>query len=326
MGYVAGETILDDEYNTFVNSSSDPFGYNHFAGTGATIYGLGQTHIDTVGAGATVEASNWNTLMTGITNIANHCNSSITSRTQVTAGDTISIKAAMATDLATLATAIAGGSTSATALDTSSAKRQSSSSSAWSQSHIVEHSVTFTNANTMRWFFNGGGKIRVLGDRTGNGNTGGDANTKDTNWTTLLAAVGNFDIGATVSTRSGSGETLTTNGLGNGFHDLGTGYTVLIKLTEATSPYTGNYVQVEAKLDAAASGGAATKITIKYSLIDGAADNTYTANNLSSVDQTVDRVGVTRVQLFVISPNDEQGLASDITESATAEESNATTT
>ena len=43
-------------------------------------------------------------------------------------------------------------------------------------------------------------------------------------------------------------------------------------------------------------------------------------------DETVDRVGVTRVQLFIISPNDEQGLASDITESATAEESNATTT
>ena len=72
MGYVAGETILDDEYNTFVNSSSDPFGYNHFAGTGATVYGLGQTHIDTVGAGATVEASNWNTLMTGITNLTGY--------------------------------------------------------------------------------------------------------------------------------------------------------------------------------------------------------------------------------------------------------------
>ena len=41
MGYTAGDPILDDEYNNFVNSSSDPFGYNHFAGTGATVYGLG---------------------------------------------------------------------------------------------------------------------------------------------------------------------------------------------------------------------------------------------------------------------------------------------
>ena len=34
MGYSAGDAILDDEYNTFVASTSDPFGYNHFAGAG----------------------------------------------------------------------------------------------------------------------------------------------------------------------------------------------------------------------------------------------------------------------------------------------------
>ena len=28
-------------------------------------------------------------------------------------------------------------------------------------SHIVEHTVTFSNANEMRFFFNAGGKIRV---------------------------------------------------------------------------------------------------------------------------------------------------------------------
>ena len=70
MGYVAGETILDDEYNTFVNSSSSPYGYNHFAGTGALAYGLGQTELATVGAGDTVTASQWNSLFTGMDNIA----------------------------------------------------------------------------------------------------------------------------------------------------------------------------------------------------------------------------------------------------------------
>ena len=68
MGYVAGQTILDDEYNTFVNSSSDPFGYNHFAGTGSGVYGLGQTHLATVGAGDTVTASHWNSLLTAMDN------------------------------------------------------------------------------------------------------------------------------------------------------------------------------------------------------------------------------------------------------------------
>ena len=328
MGYLAGEKILDDEYNTFVASATSPYGYNHFAGTGATVYGLGQTAIATVTAGhSTITAAHWNSLLTGIDNIANHTNDSMTARTQVTAGDPIKIKAAVAADLASLAAEVAGGSTSATALTTSSALEAASAGSAWSQSHIVEVSCTFTNANTMRWFFNGGGKIRVVADRTGVGTSaGGGTTTKDTDWSTLLAAVGNFDINALTSTRSGSGETLTTDGLANGFHDLGTGYTVLIKLTADTSPYTANYAQVEAKLDAAAAGGSATKMTIKYSIIDGAADTTYTSGNLSGVDVTPDRVGVTRVQLYTLSPNDTQGLASTITQSADATESNATTT
>ena len=78
MGYVTGEPILDDEYNTFVNSSSSPYGYNHFAGTGATVYGLGQTHIATQAAGDTITAAQWNALFTGMDNIANHTNRTLT--------------------------------------------------------------------------------------------------------------------------------------------------------------------------------------------------------------------------------------------------------
>ena len=322
MAYQAGDKILDDEYNTFVNSSSSPFGYNHFAGTGSTIYGLGQTHIATQAAGDTITAAQWNALFTGMDNVANHTNDSIDSTAQRSAGDPIAIKTNLVANLATLAASVAAGSPNASALTTSSAKQTSDSSSTWYGTHVVEHSVTFTNANTMRWFFNAGGKIRMTTTRTGNGATGGSATSKDTNWTTLLAAVGNLDIGATTSTRSGSGETLTTNGLSNGFHDLGTGYTVIIKLTDDTGPYTGNYIEISAKLDAAV--GSATVMTIKVNQVDGAADNTYTSGNTDSVDATPDRNGTHRVQSFVISPNDTQGLASAITEASTAVVSNAT--
>lgn len=322
MAYTAGDTILDDEYNTFVNNSSSPFGYNHFAGTGSTVYGLGQTHISTVSAGGTVNAAQWNSLMTGIDNIANHTNDSMTSRSAVSAGDTIAIKAAVAADLATLAASVAGGSTGATALTTSSAKQTSSSSSTWYGTHTVEHSVTFANANTMRWFFNAGGKINVQKSRTGNGGTGGGATTKDSNWTNLYAALGTIAIGSLTSTRSGSGETLTTNGLANGFHDLGTGYTHIIRLTEATSPYTGNYIDVHAKLNAAV--GSATVMTVKTTAVDGAADNTYTSGNTSGVDATPDRNGTHAATITVTSVTNAQGLASAIAESSTAVVSNST--
>jgi hypothetical protein len=334
MAYAAGDTITAALYNVLVSNSSSPYGYNHFAGEGSGEYGLGQTELATVAGNdnkTTITAAQWNALMTGIINIANHTNDSITARTQVTAGDSIAIKSALEADLATLAASVAGGCTSATALDTSSAKRTSSAAGAWKVHHTVEHSITFANANTMRYFFNGGGKIRVLGDRTGSGlagDGGSESNIKQDDWTTLLAAVGNLDIGSQASTRSGSGETVSTNGLANGFHDLGTGYTVILKLSSDNSThsgtgsnYTNNYIEVSAKLNA--SVGSSTVMTVKYDLRDGAGDQTFTSGNTSSIDSEVDRVGVTRVRLYILSPNDEQGLAADITESATAEVSNA---
>ena len=70
MAYTAGDTITGDQYNVFVNNSSSPFGYNHFAGTGEDEYGLGQTHLATVSGGSTsVTAAQWNALLTGMDNI-----------------------------------------------------------------------------------------------------------------------------------------------------------------------------------------------------------------------------------------------------------------
>ena len=70
MAYASGDTITADQYNIFVNNSSSPFGYNHFAGTGSANSGLGQTHIATVTGGATtITATQFNTLLTGIDNI-----------------------------------------------------------------------------------------------------------------------------------------------------------------------------------------------------------------------------------------------------------------
>ena len=89
MAYSAGDPILDDEYNNFVNASSSPFGWNHFAGTGSGSYGLGQSHIATVSAGNTINAANWNTFFTAVDTIANHTNDTMTSRSSVSAGDAI---------------------------------------------------------------------------------------------------------------------------------------------------------------------------------------------------------------------------------------------
>ena len=322
MGYVAGELIKDDEYNVFVASSSSPFGYNHFAGTGSGAYGLGQAELAQVSATASnkIKAASWNSLLAGIDNIANHTNDSMTARGQVTTGDSIKIKSAVATDLATLAASVAGGSVNATALTESSELRSAAAASTFAGTHIVEHSVTFANGNNLRYFFNAGGKIRIKLTRTGNG---GSAKTdKDDSVDELITAMGNFDIGAQVSTRSGSGETLTTNGFGNGVDDLGTSYTTIFKITQASGTYTTMFISGEAKVDNA-TYGSAVKVTVRMTINDvDSGDDVFQGRNLSTVDTGANFIGVTDFGLFTMNPTTAQGLDPVYGISASAIESN----
>ena len=318
MAYVAGDTITAALYNVFVASSSDPYGYNHFAGTGSGAYGLGQTHLMEIAGNdsqTTITAAQWNALLTGIDNIGNHTNDSLTARTAVAAGDTIAIKSALEADLASLAAEVAGGSASASALGTN-AVGSSSNGATWNATSTLERSVTFANADKMRHFFNAGGKIRVDPSAT----TGIDG-LKDTVFSDLTAtAVGNLDIGALATTRSGSGETLTTDGLALGFHDLTTSHQTIIKLTSDNSGYTSNTVEIFAKLNAAVGTG--VTITVKMVSTDAAADTTYTSGNTDGVAANPNEAPIMTLALIEVYPTDAQGLSAAIQSASNAEVTN----
>jgi hypothetical protein len=318
MAYQAGDTILDDQYNTFVNSSSSPYGYNHFAGTGSGEYGLGQTPITTTSPGATIQASQWNALFTGMANIANHTNDTLTSTALVSAGDTIAIRAAVEADLATLAASIAAGSPNATALGTN-AVGSSTNAGTWNSTSTIERSVTFANADKMRHFFNAGGKIRINPSCV----TGIDGLKDDVFNDLTTVAIGNLDLGSQSTTRSGSGETLTTNGLGNGFYDLTTSYTTLILLTSDNASYTSNTLEIQAKLDAAP--GTATVITIKMIATDPADDDTYTSGNTDLVPVNPNEAPQMTLALIEVYPTNGEGLSANIQSLTNDEVSNSTT-
>ena len=319
MAYQAGDTILDDEYNVFVNNSSSPYGLNHFAGTGALQYGLGESSVATVAAGNTVNASEWNALFTGMSTIAGHTGDTLTSRSSISGGDSIAISANVAADLATLAASVAAGSPNTSAVTTSGILQQPGSSSTWYGSFTTQVSATFSSANNMRFFFNAGGKIRLDPIRTGNGGAGG-ASGKDGNWDNLYNAVGNLDIGSQSSTRSGSGETVDTNGLALGFYDLTTSYQTILQLSDDTYPYTANTIKFEAKLNAAP--GSATVITIQTTATDGSADYTF---NDASADNQAYRNGTHQHRLYSVNTTTGGGLANAYSPSSTATVSNSTT-
>jgi hypothetical protein len=264
MAYSTGDTILDDEYNAFVNNSSSPYGYNHFAGPGSGVYGLNQSTISTVSAGDTVQASSWNSLFTGLDNISNHTNVSITA-SSVSAGDSIAVRAALISDLANLASAVAGGSTGADAL-ADRAAGTSTNGNTWNSTSTIERSITFANNATLRAFFNGGGSIKI--DPGTSGSTDGD---KDTAFSDLANAVGVLEFFAHATTRGGSGEVETSFDNGNGFHDLSANtYASKLKLTSDNTNYTSNTLEIFVKINAAVDS--ATVLTVKMVCSDPSDD------------------------------------------------------
>ena len=320
MAYQAGDTIEASTYNTFVNSSSSPYGYNHFAGTGSGEYGLGQTHISTVSAGGTVQASQWNSLFTGLANISNHTNVALSSLTAVSAGDTIAVKSALISSLATMATQVSTGCPFVTAVSPSAALTTvTTGSEGWDTSATQEISATFSNANEMRWFFNAGGKLRFVVTATAT-----SVSAKDTAFVALGTGIGNLDVGSQATTRSNAGQSLTTDGLANGFYDLGTSYTTLIKLTQNSyAAYNANTLEVQAKLDAAP--GSATVLTFKMIATDPADDTQYTSGNISGISTDINDTPKMVSKIYSVNPTTAEGLDPVYIPASTAQVSNTTT-
>jgi len=325
MGYAASDKILPAEYNAFLTNTSNSgdiaaYGINHIMGTGLLNLGLGQTALHTVNTAEKITVAQWNSLWTAMNNIQNHTNiTALTSTVSREVGDVIAVKAALLTDLNALATAVQGGSTLATAITTSASVRSvTTAAEGWDSTATHEISITWASANDMRFYFNQGGKVRIVVSATAS-----SLSAKDNSYVDLGTGIGNLDIGSQSSTRSGSTETLTTNGLAVGFYDMTTSYQTIIKLTSDNSTYTSNTVEISAKLNA--SPGTAVTMTIKMVATDGSADTQYTAGNTASVASAIKDTPQMVTTLYMLRPNTTEGLATVYNEASTAQVSNTTT-
>ena len=298
MAYTAGDTILDDEYNTFVNSSSSPYGYNHFAGTGSGAYGLGQSTISTVAPGNTITAAQWNSLWTGMDNIANHTNDTLSSTAAVSSGNTIAIKAALATDLATLAASVAAGCPNATAF-TNTATVNDDTANNWTTSQTVTVTITAASQDALRYFFNSGGKVTI--DFSNTTLPTGGTNAKNTEWIDICGRAGPITIKAHDLDGSGGANQTINNDFG--YHDLTGSYQTLVTTVGNDATYGAVQTLVVSALTST------NTMTIRTVFTDGADDTTY----LSSTQTDNDYVGVLRMATFAVNPNTSQGLATAYT-------------
>ena len=285
MAYQAGDLILDDEYNTFATGSATGTAnvsvpnINAIWGVGFGNLGYGQTTtLTSVTAGDTVTATQWSTLISRLNSILTHQFGVGSGITSPVAGNVITAISSLSGNITTAYNnrALFNNTRSSVISDTT---RNGVWTSSTPTSFQQVRTVTFSSADTARYFFNAGGRLQLR--LTASGTTG---TSKESTWITLintnLAAL-NLDF--TTSGRTGTGATLTTDGSSIGYWDLTTTDQVLIRLTEDTAPYTANYLEIDCRVAgvAGSNGGLGTQVIFTIDYVDPEADGTTDNINLT---------------------------------------------
>ena len=168
---------------------------------------------------------------------------------------------------------------------------------AWTNTLTQITTFDFTDEPACRGWFNGGGGVGMSASRSG-----GSTNDQNTDWTNRLSALGDVFLVHDTCT-SGAG---TPSGIG--FYELTTGYQTLVQYFGGTSPYTSDYIIVDALIDSITNP---TTVTIRTRLVDAgdgvndeAPDGTLT---ISSRSQRPDASGSS---LLFLDPGDTTGAIS----------------
>jgi hypothetical protein len=303
MTYTSGSVIIDDDYNIFATGNAAGSGDNSVAnlntvwGTGTGDKGYGQTDtVSAVSAGSTITATQWATLLTRIASAANHQGTSITAISNPNAGDTISAYAALSSNITAITNGRLDAAGSGSDLTTNGT---TTTTSTWDVSAVTTKTITFADADSLRYFFNAGGMIRMSFSLTG----GSDS--KSTEWADLLTQTGTIvvtgsatsktinSVAYTGTTKIGGSGTPNTLATGTGAEDYTGVDTLIFKQFADTAPYTANYIQIQAKV-------ATNVITFTVSLLDDATDTI--ADDGSGSGDALDVVDGTLTMTTVIRP------------------------
>ena len=254
MSYTVGGLIEATDYNGFVSTNANA-NVNDIWSTGSANKGYGQTALDTVPVGGVVTATQWANLVNTISSMGSHQGTTITSRVAPVVGNTIEILAALNTDLTNLTTSrgnAAASGTQFTAWTGTSSKTTDTGSGSDPWTITFTHTITWASADAARYFFNAGGRIKWETSKTS------DVTVADPEWNDLANdLVGDIYItggeqtiaatsytGTTKIGGTGSPDTLLTT---TGWYNLTTSDTLIYKQFADTAPYTGQFIQIQAK-------------------------------------------------------------------------------
>jgi hypothetical protein len=287
MTYVSTGLVQATDYNGFV-STTTAANINATWGQSTTTSGYGQGNITTVAIGDTVTATKWSDLVNKISNMASHQGTTITSRTAPVAGNLISVLANVNTDITNCYTnrnnaATVGTQNGTFSGTTSKTTGTGSGTTAWTITFT--HTITFANNTAFNNFFNSGGRVEWAVGKSSTG-TLADAEWNDLA-TTLTGKI--FLTGAAASktiagvaytgtTKIGGTGTPITLSTATGAYALTTTAATLYKQFADTSPYTGQFIQLNASVN---SNSAPTVITYSTTWVDPGGSGAGSSDNIS---------------------------------------------
>ena len=260
MAYSSGSTILDDDYNIFATGNASGTGddntpnVNTVWGSGTGNKGYGQTNtLSPVSAGTTITATQWATLLNRISSMASHQGTSITSITNPTVGDIIEAYNALQSNLNSVFSNRLNAASSGSDITSGGSVTGTTS---WYTEAKTTTTISFSNSNAARYFFNAGGIIRLTPVRSGTNNS------KSIDWNELADEVGTIAFTNGTSSVIGGTTFTGTNKLGGsgsidliqsntGFYDLAPGGSevTIFRQFSDTSPYTANFIEVGVSLN-----------------------------------------------------------------------------
>ena len=268
MSYAQGQLIDAADYNGLANVSAANVWYVLSTGSGTYGYGQDAASISTVSVASTITATQWAGLVHSVNKILGHqggagAQLATGSNIGITAGATITAFANVSTAVTTIGTNRLSFNSTRGTLVTGANFDATFSTSSFTRTITV----TFNSADQARYFFNAGGRFSLVFSPTSLGD-----NNKEISYQDLMNAIGTLHLDAETSTRTGTGETLTTNGLAIGYWDLTTSNQTILKLTSDNSTYTGNTLEVFMRVAGAAgtNGGLGTQVIYDITYTDGA--------------------------------------------------------
>ncbi len=305
MTYASRQKIVSGDYNSLLGTGTDANTYNTVWASGTSTAGYGQTALANVSSQTKVAASNWASLINGVTNIASHQGVAVTALTAPQTGQKIAYLSALPTNLTTIYNArnnaAAQGTTSATSVSTAGT---------WLDKITYTFTVTFGTADQARYFFNAGGQIKFTASHA--------TTTAGVNQllNALCTAMGTITLSAPSSgaitvagvtyngvSKIGGAGTPASTGTNLGYYGLTTNAQTIFKQladpASSVTKYLGTFIQIDASTNGTqlSKGDNGNILTFTVTVDEVSTQNT-------GLHTTVDTVAAgTQVTLTVCPPS-----------------------